>query len=1097
MTVFVLVALLLSGHAVKGDSPEADRTMRYTPDQGDFVIVNGNKRFNRALYGSHTGFRVEAGDLPEFGLYMPRLGGTLRLGIVRGERSKWLIDADRIEARYNNGSMRYAISDDLLGNGELKLKLLALAEGDGMILQMEATELPEETRLFWLFGGASDERFSREGDLGADPESVFYLKPENCRDNLIRPSDSDFFSVYYTSQNEFDLDPYYQPGPMEIANPDLLKMKCIYGVFPFNTPIKLTDAENQMNPLEVMEATPGNAPAISGWLSFGDHWTYYMALLNPRSCERPDYSDLPRLFDEAEKSRESLARQFRIRTPDEYINAAGNALAAAADGIYDGRSYMHGAIAWRMPLPGWRGAYAADWLGWPERAESHFRGYFKAQYTDAPDRPSEPDPETNLARQKEEAGTALFSDGYISRRPGQVNAPHHYDMNQVFIDQLLWHFRWTGDIDFIRESWPVLERHLAWEKRNFDANDDGLYDAYASIWASDALQYSGGGVTHSSAFNYRANRMTAELAPLVGKDAEPYRAEAEKIKKAVNENLWLKDEGWFAEYKDLLGLQRVHPSAAVWTMYHAIDEGLADPFQAWQCTEYIDQHIPHIPITGEGMPAGDYYTISTSSWMPYTWSINNVALAEVLHTALAYWQTGRSQEAFTLTKSSILDYMFMGSSPGNFGQLSFYDAFRGELYRDFADPVGVASRAFVEGLFGFKPNLLENEIQLRPGWPADWAFAEMEAPYLKVDFKKDGQRDLYRVENRFGRSLQLNLSLPCADRLIKAVRVNGSPTEYSYDEYAIGRPLAVVQTEPAERFDIVVEWSEILIEDSIQRLPADRQARFIHMQQDGAVWWQPVPQEAEPRTETPDKKLAYNPATCEVVPLDSLFNASVTNIFSAQYLSPRSPYPTLSLPIQGVGDWCSYSDQPEIDDRGIRRLAKEQGQLFSPQGIPFLTPAEGKNILFTSQWDVYPEKAEVPLQGKASRAWLLLAGSMHHMQINLVNGLVAVTYQDGSTDTLELQSPDNWWPIEQDYYNDGLAFKLSTPRPPRLLLKTGEWSLESGPVLAKNHTLKIDGGAATMLELPLNPDKELKSLQLRTLSNDLVIGLMAVTLQRE
>ena len=42
------------------------------------------------------------------------------------------------------------------------------------------------------------------------------------------------------------------------------------------------------------------------------------------------------------------------------------------------------------------------------------------------------------------------------------------------------------------------------EKRNFDADDDGLYDAYAAIWASDALQYSGGGVTHSSAYNYRA-----------------------------------------------------------------------------------------------------------------------------------------------------------------------------------------------------------------------------------------------------------------------------------------------------------------------------------------------------------------------------------------------------------------------------------------------------------------------------------------------------------------------------------------------------------------------------------------------------------------
>ena len=42
---------------------------------------------------------------------------------------------------------------------------------------------------------------------------------------------------------------------------------------------------------------------------------------------------------------------------------------------------------------------------------------------------------------------------------------------------------------------------------------------------------------------------------------------------------------------------------------------------------------------------------------------------------------------------------------------------------------------------------------------------------------------------------------------------------------------------------------------------------------------------------------------------------------------------------------------------------------------------------------------------------------------------------------------------------------------------------------------EIKGGAATMLCMPLNRKKKLQSLTLRTLSNDVVIGLMAVTLQ--
>ena len=40
----------------------------------------------------------------------------------------------------------------------------------------------------------------------------------------------------------------------------------------------------------------------------------------------------------------------------------------------------------------------------------------------------------------------------------------------------------------------------------------------------------------------------------------------------------------------------------------------------------------------------------------------------------------------------------------------------------------------------------------------------------------------------------------------------------------------------------------------------------------------------------------------------------------------------------------------------------------------------------------------------------------------------------------------------------------------------------------------IDGGAATMLDLPLNPGKQLKSLVLKTIANDVVIGLMGITL---
>ena len=42
----------------------------------------------------------------------------------------------------------------------------------------------------------------------------------------------------------------------------------------------------------------------------------------------------------------------------------------------------------------------------------------------------------------------------------------------------------------------------------------------------------------------------------------------------------------------------------------------------------------------------------------------------------------------------------------------------------------------------------------------------------------------------------------------------------------------------------------------------------------------------------------------------------------------------------------------------------------------------------------------------------------------------------------------------------------------------------------------VDGGAATVLELPLEPRKELRALVMGTLANEVVVGLMAATLVR-
>jgi hypothetical protein len=108
---------------------------------------------------------------------------------------------------------------------------------------------------------------------------------------------------------------------------------------------------------------------------------------------------------------------------------------------------------------------------------------------------------------------------------------------------------------------------------------------------------------------------------------------------------------------------------------------------------------------------------------------------------------------------------------------------------------------------------------------------------------------------------------------------------------------------------------------------------------------------------------------------------------------------------------------------------------------------------------------------------------------------VIVTYADGVTERLPLENPTTWWPIDQDYVIDDFAFRRPGAIPPRVDLKTGDVRMLD-PIQFKGKGGKIPGGAATVLDLPLSPNKELKSLTVRTLANEVIIGLMAATLAR-
>jgi hypothetical protein len=1072
-----------------------ERPLRYRPEGDDFVITNGGEFFNRPLYGGNTAFRVDAGDMPEFALYLPGRGGNLRLGLRTVGGAKWLHEAETIEARYRPGEMLYAIRDPLLGGRELRVVAVALPSREGLSVQVTLNAgpgpgLPGIVELIVAYGGASGQRGRRDGDIGTENVPIsewFQLKPEACRDNQVTLDNTAFTLTSPAGVLRGAL-----PAGAMLGVGDAAAWSTAAGL------LRTLPAKESPMPVVVGQLIlPLDSPVYLGIerrddLKAKELDTYREVSAAPDAATartRPaPVADWAAEFAAAEAHFAALRKRVRIETPDPYLTAAMGALNVAADAVWDEpqQAIMHGAVAWRTKLLGWRGPYALDALGWTDRSRKHFEYWAGRQNTDPiPDQLPPPDAKANLARSE----AALHSNGDLSKS--------HYDMNLVFIDALFRHLLWTGDVEFAKRMWPMIERHLAWERRLFrrEFDVDGqklpLYEAYAAIWASDDLQYSGGGTAHASAYNYWHNRMAARIAPLVGGDPVLYTQEANLIAEGMRKLLWvektgeatvrgvsttIKFGGHFAESKDWLGRQLLHPSAALWSFYHVMDAGLVTDDELDAMAGYVKSKLPWLPAPRIGEYPGGYM-IGTTNWMPYTWSLNNVVFSENMHAALGLWQADAADVAWLAAKGSILTSMFAGICPGNVGSMTYHDVYRRESQRDFADGSGTFSRALVEGLFGVRPDALKGELLVMPGWPDWWREASIAHPRFSLTFRS-GKVNRYSIRPNFGRQMALRFLAPAEDDRKLRVQVNGQPVEGRIVGTGIWRRYEFAAP-PAEAWEVEIERYQISTGRTLMLNPL---SGFTG-------------DELLPPFE-PERPLGG----IESVELTTFFNDRVTEIFQpGKYVSPRSPFVSLALPSQGIGYWAGHVNATaEIDDRGLRTAAAAGGgKITMPDGVAFATPGPGAapNILFTSQWDHYPREAAVPLSGKARRIHLLMAGSTNAMQSRLDNGEVVMTYADGSTTRLALRNPETWWPIEQDYFVDEYQFRIDAPLPTRVDLKTGEVRVLDIATF-KGRGRAVPGGAATVLMLELDPAKELKSLTVRALANDVVIGLMAATLER-
>lgn len=852
----------------------------YTIENNCFVCRNGNGRYNRPLYGQYGTFITYAGDRPEWALSRPGKTGNLLVGITKGKKGKWLIDADTVVASYCPGVYTHEISDRLLGKQKLVIRSVAMRDADGLVLDISLTGPVKGLQVVWAFGGIndlSDPYCTPEYDVnGYDHESHFFPNPEDSRDNHVT-IDSRGFRM--TADFAIDCrDNSAHPQPDDVHN-----RKPHYGISGASTTgghsfvadssafakIANLHSKRVVHPVAVESYEPDDQPALIG------------VRMMRNGSDRLTRGELKKRFSYALANHEAVRNRVTVSTPDADLNAIVPALNASADALWHAPYIMHGGIHCHGCYMGWRSPYAPTALGPWERAESHFNTFAKTQKKDSKGTTRggmQMSVDVEYSRVRRDS--ILFSKGRMENQD--------YNMQEGFIDQVIRHCLYTGDDKFLKKMFPVIKRHLEWEKRCFDTDNDGLYENFANTHISDAHGYYGAGCAQASAYTHFANMFMARAAKKLGKSPKPFLAEARKIRNALNRKLWMPTDGAYGECLDTIGNKLLHDNPELPSIYHIIDSEVADDLQAWQMLHYVRHTYEHVTC---GDDQGEL--VWSCNWVPWSWSIRQLMPNETCHLALSAWQAGCYQQGYRYFIGPLIDSMKESKTPGHVIATSPRDLHNPMLGTDFGCGIGTAARALIEGLFGLRLNHVDGEAVIAPGFPDDWDHASITTPYATLEYAKDKKRRTLR--GTLHKAATVIVQLPYTHDALPSVTVNehkvtpelicgvAAPTVQvripATDAFecvvtTVGKQLRPVpcptRVVPGQKIALVRDGTNVLeIEDSQGCLSRHTKKQavigkrlghycfFVKLRQNDSVWWQAFEIEIQPATEI------LNPTFCK------------------------------------------------------------------------------------------------------------------------------------------------------------------------------------------------------------------------------------------
>jgi hypothetical protein len=302
-----------------------------------------------------------------------------------------------------------------------------------------------------------------------------------------------------------------------------------------------------------------------------------------------------------------------------------------------------------------------------------------------------------------------------------------------WVDQVWFHYAWTGDRQFVRDVWPQVRAAVACQQRRNDPDGDGLFRDSYEYWNCDS-NGKGPKAAAPSAMSWAMLDRAARLAGVVGDaNAEKlYRAAAEKTRREIFRQLWNEPRGRLGSI-GADGLWWTHPQT--WEEYLAINAGLLDADQGRRAMRWIAAHYGFQPQPGVQL-------LACSDWWPIRWSVQWVPTGDTCLAALAGMRSGDADLWWPYLRTAV-GSAFRSEFPGI--NMGIANSGAGGGDREDVDSVDPYLHVAVRGLFGIEPALQEGRIDIGPAFPGDWPEASIVTPDLRYEYRRSGNQATLRI----------------------------------------------------------------------------------------------------------------------------------------------------------------------------------------------------------------------------------------------------------------------------------------------------------------------------------------------------------------